>query len=142
MNYETADAPVGDYPFTAVTICSQNKISKTKLKHVLRNARYKQITEAQMVLMTGVMMHIPTARNRTIELVQIRHLLNEIGISLEELINITMQVAMTLKIFITQRFGSIILLIGDGNMRRNVPLLSMEEQNLAVFATVPFYTNR
>ena len=92
MNYETADAPVGDYPFPTVTICSQNKISKTKLKHVLRNARYKQITEAQMVLMTGVMMHIPTTRNRTIELVQIRHLLNEIGISLEELINITMQV--------------------------------------------------
>ena len=33
-------------------------------------------------------------------------------------------------------------MIGDGNMRRNVPLLSMEEQNLAVFGTVPFYTNR
>ena len=90
MNYETTDQHVGEYPFPTVTICSQNKISKTKLNNLLPN--YSFLSDQQMILITSVMMHIPTVRNRSQELLELHQLLIDNGIVVGQLINITMKV--------------------------------------------------
>ena len=92
MSIESTDKKLSEFPFPSVTICSQNKISKAKLKQILTNPRYKQFDEKKMMTMMRVMIKVDAAFGRDDALMEINQLLIKGGISVAEVINITIKV--------------------------------------------------
>ena len=97
MSIITIDKPLSEHPFASVTIiCSQNKISAAKIRQLLiNNPKYDSIlNERQLALVTSRILHLqaPEYFLMTRELNEIDRLLDSNGITMPELIDITMQV--------------------------------------------------
>lgn len=95
MSIVTANKRLVEYPFPSITLCNQNKISKTKLYQFLNEeSKYVRLFSIhQLLLMMSVLMQIHTADHQTHdELKEIDRIMNENGISVTEAINMTLQV--------------------------------------------------
>lgn len=95
MSIVTANKRLGEYPFPSITICNQNKISKAKLSRLMdHNPRYKQLFSVrQLLLMMSVFMQMHSANHQTErELLEIERIMNDNAISVQEAINMTLQV--------------------------------------------------
>ena len=97
MSIITIDKPLSEHPFASVTIiCSQNKISAAKIRQLLsNNPKYDSIlNERQLALVTSHILHLqaPEYFLMTRELNEIDRILDSNGITMPELIDITMQV--------------------------------------------------
>ena len=93
MTIESADRNLEFYPFPTVTICNQNKVSRSKLSNLLlHNPRYGQFTFEQMTFIVSVMLQVNEARNRTRELVYVSKLIASSGITLQDITDIINQV--------------------------------------------------
>lgn len=94
MTIESADQNIELYPFPSVTICNQNKISKSKLGDLLlRNPRYGQFSIEQMTLIVSVMLQVNEARNRTRKLINVSKMLVNGGITTQEIMDIINKVS-------------------------------------------------
>ena len=92
MTIDSADQNLELYPFPSVTICSQNKISKSKLEKLLHNPRYGEFTFEQMAFIMSVMSQVHEAQNRAQDLIRINQMLDNNGIATQEIIDIINQV--------------------------------------------------
>ena len=120
MSIVTANKRLVEYPFPSITICNQNKISKTKLLRLLNeNSRYAQLFSVhQLLLMMSVLMQLHTANHQTqSELHEIDRIMNENGISVTEAVNMTLQV---IKKFLSRAkmIELTFFLLGNSHMRR------------------------
>lgn len=102
MTIESADHNLELYPFPSITICNQNKISKSKLDDLLlRNPRYGQFTVEQITFIVSVMLQVHEARNRTSELLKASKMLVSSGITTQDIIDIIHQVFASISIIIS-----------------------------------------
>ena len=94
MTIESADHKLELYPFPSVTICSQNKISKSKLEKLLRNPKYGDFTFEQMTFIISVMSQVYEARNRSQDIINTNKMLDNNGITTQEMTDIINQVSL------------------------------------------------
>lgn len=93
MSIESTDKKLSEFPFPSVTICNQNKLSKTKMNQLLSNSsKFQALTTEQITLMFLVMIRAEEAARHANELNVIHDYLRDADITIEEVINITTQV--------------------------------------------------
>ena len=105
MRIESTDKKLSEFPFPSVTICNQNKLSKTKMNQLLNSSsKLQALTGEQITLLFLVMIRAEEAARHADELNAIHDYLREADISIDEVINITTQVFEILMDYLCKRF--------------------------------------
>ena len=93
MSIESTDIKLALFPFPSITICNQNKLSKSKFDQIMNNSRYSElVTREQMKLAMLTLLKMEEAHKQADNLSEISKIFKNNGITTKELINITMQV--------------------------------------------------
>ena len=91
---ESTHEPLNRFEFPAVTVCSQNRFSKSKLKWIHReNPRLQVLTENELLLVMKVMVKPDTGFNRTNQMGRIQQLLDSNGVTIDQMIKFNRQVS-------------------------------------------------
>jgi len=92
---ESTHEPLNRFEFPAVTVCSQNHFSKSKLKQVYtQNRQLQALTEAEFLFVMKIMIKPDFGFKRGNELKAIHDILAARGIGIEHLVNFTRQVGL------------------------------------------------
>jgi hypothetical protein len=92
MTIESADRNLESFPFPSITICNQNKISKSKLADLLRKPIYTKFNTEQIKILVAVMLQVSKARNRSPEITDISQILESCQMKTNEVLDIINQV--------------------------------------------------
>jgi len=92
---ESTDVPVGQFDFPSVTVCSQTRLSKLRLEQTRRDPKFQTLTYDELQMSMKVLMEPDSAYNRTDQLNRIHKKLVANGVTLEELINATLNVSLS-----------------------------------------------
>lgn len=93
MSIETTDKKLSEFPFPSITICNQNKLSKTKMDRLLNSSsKFELLTAEQIALLFLVVIRAEEAARHADQLNSIHDYLRDTDTTIEEVINITTQV--------------------------------------------------
>ena len=92
MSIESTDVPVDQFEFPSVTVCSQTRLSKSRLEQILKGPKFRTLTYEELKMTMKIMMRPESAFNRTDKLDLIHKKLVMNGVTSEELINATLYV--------------------------------------------------
>jgi len=91
---ESTHEPLNRFEFPAVTVCSQNRFSKSKLKRIhAENPQLQVLTENELLLIMKVMVKPDTGFNRTNQMGRIQQLLDSNGVTIDQMIKFNRQVS-------------------------------------------------
>ena len=90
---ENTYEPLKTFEFPAVTVCSQNRFSKSKVDRLrAENPELQALPEKELLLAMKVLINPDSAFNRSDELNSIQETLEANGVTADHLINFTGQV--------------------------------------------------
>ena len=91
---QSTHEPLSHFDFPSVTVCSQNRFSKLKLKQIRQeNWKLQELTEDDLILAMKVMIKLDSGYNRANKLRFIQQALNYHRITPDEMMNFTLQVS-------------------------------------------------
>ena len=90
---ESTHEPLSHFEFPSVTVCSQNRFSKSKLKRIREeNWQLQALTEDDLIFIMKIMIKPDSGYKRTKRLRLIQNILETNNVSLNELIHFNHQV--------------------------------------------------
>jgi len=90
---ESTSVPLSDFDFPSVTVCSQNRFSKSKLNRLrTENNGINQLTDDDLELVLKILIKPDSNDRHTDKLRDIRKFMDTNGITVTQLINFTREV--------------------------------------------------
>ena len=91
---ESTHEPLSHFEFPSVTVCSQNRFSKSKLKRIREeNWQLQALTEDDLIFAMKIMIKPDSDLDRKSEVKAIHDTLDANGVKIEQLINISRHVS-------------------------------------------------
>ena len=92
---ESTHEPLSRFEFPSVTVCGQNRFSKSKLKRIHReNQQLQSLTENDLILIFKILIKPDSGHNRTKQLRLIQHVLDANRVTIDQLVDFNRQVSM------------------------------------------------